>query len=363
MPLCNYVAVVTGTDPSSCKGGIGIAMPGYLTAMEGVGIAYESVPTYHPSEPGGRLWWWLRTLPALGWYIISRRFYGQRVIVYSHAGAGISLLREGILIGLSRFCGAKTVIHIHALEVEDYLHHTLKRFLFRLVVFPASAVAVLTPWWRERLSDAGINKQIFVIPNPLPQTWEERALSMPVRKVYSKEIVLLTMTRAEPGKGIDLIIDTMPLLPETVRLVVAGDGSQLRVLKKRARELGIDARVCFMGWVVGEDKQRLLDQADIFCLPSSYDSFGMGFLEAMANGLPVVALDWGPISDVVANGRCGILIRDKNPKNLAEAIKRMTDPDFRRQMGKEAKRWVLEQFGSKTTGASIRTMFECVLKR
>ena len=62
----------------------------------------------------------------------------------------------------------------------------------------------------------------------------------------------------------------------------------------------------FLGWISGDEKEKLLNESNIFCLPSAYDSFGMVFIEAMAFNLPIVAYNWGPIRDVVTSevGEC-----------------------------------------------------------
>ncbi|MDO8946005.1 MAG: glycosyltransferase family 4 protein [Desulfocapsaceae bacterium] len=351
--------IVTGTDPESRRGGIGFAMPGYLSAMACVGMRYISIPTYHPSAKGGAWWWWLRSFWSLCWHLVTIKRAGARVVVYSHAGAGISLLREGVVLAFCRLFGAKTIMQLHALEIDGYLGHAVKRFLFRVAIAPASAVAVLTPWWRERLTESGIIKSLFVIPNPMPESWEAKACScLAGHKAGRDGLAVLTLARIEPGKGVDLVIESMPFLPESTRLVIAGDGSQLQMLKMRAQTIGVNRRVEFVGWVAGDEKQRLIDEADIFCLPSSYDSFGMGFLEAMANGLPVVALDWGPIADVVPNGRCGVLIREKNAGELADALRLLMDSDIRQKMCVESRRWVLENFSAQAVGVKIRSMME-----
>ena len=351
--------VITGTDPSARKGGIGFAMPGYLTAINNIGLDWISIPTYHPSAKGGRFRLWLMALPKLYKNIYKYRYSGETIVVYSHAGAGLSLLREGIVLLLARLCGAVTVIQLHALEVDRYLCHPLKRFLFKLSLSFASIISVLTPWWKERLLEQGVNTPIFVIPNPLPPSWEDIArLPLSQCSVKKSELTILTMTRIEPGKGVDLLVETMSLLPKNVRLLVAGDGSQLPRLKARASELNLCSQISFMGWVTGQPKQDLLEKADIFCLPSTYDSFGMGFLEAMANGLPVVALAWGPIADVVANGRCGFLVDERKTDLLADAIVRLMDPVLRHEMSIEAKKWVLENFAAEKVGGSLKEMFE-----
>jgi glycosyltransferase involved in cell wall biosynthesis len=168
------------------------------------------------------------------------------------------------------------------------------------------------------------------------------------------------MARIEPGKGVDLVVEAIPFLPETVKVIVAGDGSHLKMLEQRSAELCVANKIIFTGWVSGNEKQQLIDEADIFCLPSSYDSFGMGFIEAMANGLPVVALDWGPISDVVVHRRSGYLIKEPNPEHLAMALGKLMDPANRAQMGKEAQKWVLEQFSSQAVGEKLRNMLASV---
>lgn len=355
-----YKVIVTGTDPSSRKGGIGFSLPGYLAAMEHAGIAYISIPTYHPSVSGGKWLLWMRAFPVLRRLIWEYRRTNNKVIVYSHAGAGISLFREGFILAFCRLLGAKTIMQLHAFTVDTYLRHAWPRWLFRMAICPSSAIAVLTPWWYKRLLSSEIKKTIFVIPNPLSAEWEKSARTVRNRRKARKSLVVLTITRIVPGKGVDLLIQAMPLLPKTVQLLVAGDGSQLEIIKERVKSLGLKTRVRFAGWVSEDEKQRLIDEADIFCLPSSYDSFGMGFLEAMANGLPVVALDWGPISDVVSNGRAGILIRDKDPRQLSDAIVRMMDSDFRQWMGDAAKQWVLEQFSAGEVGKLLQVMFENV---
>ncbi len=361
--MCIHI-ILTGTDPSSKKGGIAFALPGYLAALDAAQISYEFIPTHHPTAAGGKWWWWLRALPKIGRHIFINHFSGRSVILYSHPGAGISLARQGFLLAISRLLGAKAVMQLHAPEIDRYLQHPWQRFFFRLAVAPASALGVLTVWWWKRLSSAGIRNKMFVIPNPLPPDWEQRALSKRIcARPKDFPLTVLTLARIVPGKGADLVVEAFAFLPESMRLIVAGDGSQLDAIKHRADELGISSRVEFTGWVIDEAKQKLFDQADLFCLPSDYDSFGMIYLEAMANGLPVVALDWGPISDVVPHGRCGLLIKQKDPEQLAEAICSLMAQDLRQRMGESGQRWVIEQFSARKVGQSIRSMLEEIVRK
>jgi glycosyltransferase involved in cell wall biosynthesis len=167
------------------------------------------------------------------------------------------------------------------------------------------------------------------------------------------------MGRIVSGKGADRLVEAIPHFAEEIQVTIAGDGEQLPFIKKRVQKLKLGRRVHFTGWVSAEKKQTLLEQADIFCLPSSLDSFGMVFIEAMANGVPVVALDWGPIADVVPHGKAGLVVENDAPNVIAQAVNRLAaDKQLRNIMGEAGKAWVLEQYGSAQVGQRLKLIFE-----
>ena len=351
--VANIRVVVTGTDPSTGRGGIATALCGYLAALRAAGVASQMVTTHHPVKRGGKSWLWLCAISKIVRLVRSARKAGNCAIVYSHVGAGISVFRESVILALSRWAGSKTVLQIHAFQVAGYLQSWWKRRLFKAALAGVDVVAVLTPWWRRTFRQAGIVKPIAIVPNPLQTEWEELARTDRTGNCSdgrSFGLRILAMTRLVPGKGVESAIDALSHLPESVQLTVAGEGSERKALEDRVRKLRLEQRVRFTGWVSGDEKQRLFDEADVFCLPSAYDSFGMGFTEAMANGLPVVALRWGPIADVVAHGQTGFLVEKADGRTIAEAIGRLMDPELRRRQGREGKKRALDQFSPATVG-------------
>ena len=89
----------------------------------------------------------------------------------------------------------------------------------------------------------------------------------------------------------------------TAHLLMVGDGPDLDARLALARELGLEARVHFLG----EQDQvlPLLSIADVFLLPSAQESFGLAALEAMACEVPVVASNVGGLPEVIDHGRTG----------------------------------------------------------
>lgn len=349
--------IVLGTDPTQTTGGIAFAIPGHIAAYCAIGIQPVLIATHSSTNFRGKWLPWLQAMPVLIRHLISARRAARVPIVICHVGGGIlSILRKFSLACLTRLLGGKVIMQLHGLEVDDYLASSFGRRVFPVLLAPAVAVAVLTPWWRSRLQGAGITKPVYIIPNPLPVAWGQQAAQPRSYHEHTKHISILTVTRLVPGKGLDDLIEAMALLPDLYRLAIAGTGVQQAELERRVEVLGLQQRVHFHGWVSGAEKQSLFDQADLFCLPSRYDSFGMGYLEAMANGLPVVAYQWGPVSDVVADLRCGYLAKTHTPEALAETIKRLADADCRKPIGEAAKAWVLEKYSASAVSEEVERL-------
>lgn len=358
-----FLVILTGTDPKSKKGGIGYALPGYISALENSNILYESIPTYFPDSYVGKYFLFLLNLPTILRSIKRAKNDDRQCIVYSHAGGNISLLREGVVALMARFAGAKTVMQIHSYETIGYLKSPIKSFLFNFVLIGVQRFFVLSPWWKKNYLNMGVNKPIDIISNPMPTAWEKKAHENLRRSNNMFNLNVLVMTRIVSGKRVDLIIEAVRYFPEKVKVNIAGDGPLLNTLRARVKKLMLEDKVIFHGWVAGTKKQELIDAADVFCHPTQFDAMPMNILEAMAHGLPIVALNWGPIPDLVPNNKAGILIGNADPIKIADAIKKLESSKLRENMGNEAKRWVLENYTSETIGIKLHEAFTRVVSQ
>lgn len=337
-------------------------MPGYRAALETHGLLDCFIPTYQAGSLRGKWWLAVKALAPMIRHIRRLRANHVRPVVYSHAGEWPSLLREGFLLAVARAVGGDTWLQIHAVSVDRYLSHPIGRTLFRQLKHAAGVLCTLTPWWAARLRSAGITHRIEVIPNPLLPDLEAVARQGPRNRVQSLEmsereaITILTMSRLVPGKGVDIVLKALTCLPQTFRCIVAGEGPERVRLEAFVRNAHIEDRVVFKGWVSGQEKERLWAEADIFCLPSLYDSFLMGSVEAMAHSVPVVALRTGPIEEIVGHGRTGILAEDSDPRTVAAALRALADPAMRDQMGEAGRKRVLEKFSITVVGDRLKRL-------
>lgn len=114
-------------------------------------------------------------------------------------------------------------------------------------------------------------------------------------------------------------------------LVMVGDGPERPVAEEEARLLGVQDAVFFLGKI--ESVAPLLADADIFLLPSQSESFGLGALEALACGVPVIASAAGGLLEVVTNEVTGLLYPVGDVSAMAEgAVALLRDPDRLQRM-------------------------------
>jgi D-inositol-3-phosphate glycosyltransferase len=157
------------------------------------------------------------------------------------------------------------------------------------------------------------------------------------------ERVVLFVGRIDPIKGIDTLIDTMPLVqePELHYVLIGGDLDAagepigpLAAVRDRVAELGMSRRCRFLGAQPQDMLPLFYSASDVVAVPSRYESFGLVAVEAMATGTPVIASSAGGLAFTVEDGRNGLLVPFGNSHALAGAIDRLLeDDDFREAMG------------------------------
>jgi glycosyltransferase involved in cell wall biosynthesis len=133
--------------------------------------------------------------------------------------------------------------------------------------------------------------------------------------------MLLCVGRLEPRKGIDTLLSSFALIKQVTNatLVIVGSGSQI-ILRNLAKNLDIEDRVIFLGYVDDIKLRKLFAACDLFILPSLLEGLGIVALEARAAGKFVVASDVGGIPEAVPPSS-GILVPPGEVNQLAEAIK------------------------------------------
>ena len=136
--------------------------------------------------------------------------------------------------------------------------------------------------------------------------------------------ILLSVGRLEPIKGYDVLINALSFLNISddfdVRLLIIGGDSKSQNELERLNSLklkhGLSNQVNFLGAIDHDELPIYLSAADVFVMPSAYETFGIAALEASACNLPVIAPQVGGLKSVVKHGQTGFLSVNKSPESL-----------------------------------------------
>jgi teichuronic acid biosynthesis glycosyltransferase TuaC len=171
-----------------------------------------------------------------------------------------------------------------------------------------------------------------------------------------QHFTLLAVGHLVPVKAQQVAVAALVALPD-VRLLIAGNGPNRAMLEKLARELGVADRLTMLGALPQTQLRDYYGAADALVLPSEREGWANVLLEAMACGTPVVASRvWGT-PEVVAAPEAGLLMEERTPKGLADAVRalRANYPD------RAATRRYAERFSWDDTSAGQLALFRTIL--
>lgn len=158
----------------------------------------------------------------------------------------------------------------------------------------------------------------------------------------SEKKILLTVARAVPRKGIDSVIDALPLILKKhpdLHYIIIGDGPALPQLKKQTNALGLSENVSFMGNIPDNELRAYYNLCDIFVMvprsgKNDVEGFGIVYQEANACAKPVIGSKSGGIPDSVIHKQTGLLVKENHPKKLAKALhKLLKNETYAKQLG------------------------------
>lgn len=175
---------------------------------------------------------------------------------------------------------------------------------------------------------------------------------------------LLFLGNVIPRKGLYTLLEALRRLPpETATLEVVGslaaDPAYARRMQRRAARLALPAPVRFHGSLDEAALAGMLGQADLLVVPSTYEGFGIVYLEGMGFGLPAVATTAGGAGEIVTHGVDGFLVPPGDGRALAGVLERLAgDRRLLARLSLAARRRYLAQPAWETTCARMRAFLE-----
>lgn len=294
--------------------------------------------------PGRRFFHWARATAQLTWFLRSERpdivhFFLPRPYIFGSIAAELAGHHQRLMS--RRSLADYMARHPLARVVEGVLHRRCVGLIGNSQTVVEQLVAECAGPRKVALLYNGV-----VVPD-LTTAAERERIRQSLR-ISNDALAIVVVANLIPYKGHRDLLDALgPIkmaLPEQWSLLVVGrDAGIGDELKARARTLGIADNIMWLGEQSAVDE--FLRASDIFVLPSHEEGFSNALLEAMANGVAVVATAVGGNGDAVSDEESGLLVRPKNPAALGAAILRVAnDPALRARLGAAARNRVGERF-------------------
>ena len=230
----------------------------------------------------------------------------------------------------------------HPPDFESYYRE------FTSVLPFCAEVAALSPALAEMCREKLPKKNAVCV---LPVVMDEQTNGHGPRARVGADVTFGFAARVEKLKGPTVLMEAFGSAAREfprVRLRLAGEGSQRRVLEARAATLGVADRYDYVGvYSRPEERAAFMRSLDVFVMPSFTEGTPNSVIEAMAHGLPVIASDVGGIPDVL-DADSGILVPPGDAHALAGALLRLArDAGLRARMGEAARARYLRLFSPK----------------
>jgi glycosyltransferase involved in cell wall biosynthesis len=217
------------------------------------------------------------------------------------------------------------------------------RFTVACTALGRDRLRALAPAARVALVYHGLDRALFAPPPTIGSARDGRSHGDPVR--------LLAVGRFQPKKGFDVLLDALPRVTRHVSLTLVGYGPLEAALRAQAARLGLDGRLTWTGPLDQPAVRALYRASDLLVVSARVapdadrDGLPNVVVEALSQGLPVIASRVGGIAEALEDGTEGRLVPPDDPAALASAIDALAaDPDARRRMGAHGIRRVAAAF-------------------
>lgn len=208
----------------------------------------------------------------------------------------------------------------------------------------ADAAVVTSRYAAGRVKDLyKVEKTTVVIPELIDLcAWRRLFACAPAQSIPS-EFSVLTVCRFYPRKRLEVLLEAAAKLRDIIpnlRVHIVGNGPERARLRRIWRHLRLEETVIWLGDVSQLELACEYNRADVFCLPSVQEGFGIVFLEAMAAGKPIVAVRAAAVPEVVDHG---LLVEPDDSESLAQAILKLyREPELRSELAAAGTQTVLQ---------------------
>lgn len=221
----------------------------------------------------------------------------------------------------------------------------------------ASLCSAVSRSLADRLCKLGLVDKVTVLPNFLP---DQFGSIVDQRRAAGRGFSFLAVGGPSHAKGTDVLLRALASVSSDISLRVVGDGPDMNFFQRLAVDLGVSARVRWLGAVPRDQILEHYQACDAFVLPSQGETFGIAFIEALAFGKPLIATRCGGPEEIVNAGN-GLLVPMNSVDDLVVAMKDMV-AYVERYKPEVLRADFLARFGAGASLARIEAWYQAVIR-
>lgn len=247
----------------------------------------------------------------------------------------------------------------------DRTQRTISVGVERLLGRRTNAIVCVCDWERRlaeerRIAPPAHLRRVYNGVEPCPDVAPDPALL----ELRGDGVLLGAIAVMRRQKRLDLLVDAAPSIlaaDRRARVAIVGNGPERERLLAHATRLGIDRDPRFRILPFEGSSWRYLAALDVFVLPSAWEAFPIGVLEALACGVPQLATDVGGTGEAVADGETGLLVKPEAEKLAAAATALSADPQRLEAMAAASRRRHAERFTIERMVAETAEVYDSLL--
>jgi len=305
-----------GPDHRNHRGGIGAVLDVYSKHI----TPFKFIPTYVTESFFKQLVTYIAAVFKLIWVCITDR---QIKILHIHHASRGSFLRKSLLVLIGKIFGKKVILHIHGGGFHNFYNRAkLMKPVIRWTLENSDAVICLSEMWKKYYSSTFKLKRLVIINNVVESPLTSHVSPLTHETIGSLKLLFLGHVTEKKG-----VFDLLKVLAEgrdqfkhKVKVTIGGIGEVER-LEKIISDNQFNGDVSFAGWVNGNRKAELLNNCDVYVLPSYFEALPISILEAMSYGKPVISTNVGGVPEIVKPGFNGWLFQPGDHEALNKILR------------------------------------------
>ena len=270
------------------------------------------------------------------------------------------------------------LVHTYHTQYEQYVSYVmpgrragdfLVKTFSRVRLKKVDIIIAPTAKMKQVLEDYGVKNNIEIVPSGICLQQHQGRMTAPERDKMRQVLgipkdhkVVLNLGRLGTEKNLDEVVALFALQLQRnpdLTLLIVGDGPAREKLCRQAQELGISDHVIFTGMVEPDQVQKYYQLGDVFVSASTSETQGLTYIEAAANGLPLVCREDPCLEGVISQGENGYTYRSPD-EFLDEMDKVLADPDWCVCAGQKSEQ-IASAYGREQFAQNIQAVYQAAM--